>query len=340
MLLSGAGARALAGAVWWQSETLGRLKDYLWFVTRRVEIGNFSLSLATLLVAFVILLAGFVISRTLRAFLAPRLAAHTYLDPGVQYTILRLTHYVLVTAGVLTAIKIGFGADFTSLAVVFTALSVGIGFGLQFIAGDIASGFILLFERPVRIGDFVSVTGADSKIVEGRVHAINLRTTVVVTNDRISVIVPNSKLVNQNLLNWSYFDRRSRVSIPLGVESNSDPDAVTQVLLRAAEGVDYVLPDPKPSVQFLGFGDFTLNFRLLVWTDRPRRYPQIKSAINYRIWRLCKEAGIEIPNPQRDLTVRGGALDVRLRGERAADDHADTADDRGDAEEATTRLTH
>ncbi|HEX8072764.1 MAG TPA: mechanosensitive ion channel domain-containing protein [Pyrinomonadaceae bacterium] len=314
------GARVLGGALWWQGGVLGRLKEYFWFVTRRVEVGNFSLSLATLLVAFVLLLAAYVVSRTLRAFLAPRLAAHTYLDPGVQYTILRLTHYALMTAGVLSAIKIGVGADFTSLAVVFTALSVGIGFGLQFIAGDIAAGFILLFERPVRLGDFVSVTGADNKIVEGRVHAINLRTTVVVTNDRISVIVPNSKLVNQNLLNWSYFDRRTRISVPLGVASEADPELVTRTLLRAAEGIEHVLPEPKPSVQFLGFGRFTLDFRLLVWTDRPRRYQQIKSQINYRIWQLCKEVGIEIPNPQRDLTLRGGALDVRVRDGQDAND--------------------
>jgi small-conductance mechanosensitive channel len=130
----------------------------------------------------------------------------------------------------------------------------------------------------------------------------------VLTNDRITVIVPNSKLVNDNLVNWSYADRRSRISVPIGVSYDSDVDLITDTLLRAAEGITHVLPEPKPSVQFLGFGESSLDFRLLVWTDRPRRQPQIKSDINYRIWRLFKEAHIEIPFPQRDLNLRGAEL--------------------------------
>ena len=198
----------------------------------------------------------------------------------------------------------------TTLAVVFTALSVGIGFGLQYIAGDIASGFILLFERPVRVGDFITITGPDSNLTEGRVQSINLRTTIVMTNDHIAAIVPNSKLVNQTLINWSYGERRSRISIPIGVAYDSKVDLVTETLLRAAEGVNYVLAEPKPSVQFLDFGDYSLNFRLLVWTDRPRRHPQIKSDINYRIQRLFNEAGIEIPFPQSEFRLRGEALKI------------------------------
>jgi small-conductance mechanosensitive channel len=243
------------------------------------------------------------------------MAAPPHLDPGIQYTILRLVNYAVVTVGVLYGLKVGLNADLTSLAVVFTALSVGIGFGLQFIAGDLASGFILLFERPVRIGDFVSVTGPDSKITEGRVASINLRTTVVQTNDHISVIVPNSKLVNQNLVNWSYGGRRSRISIPIGVSYDSDVELVTRTLLRAAEGVNYLLDEPKTSVQFMEFGDSSLNFRLLVWTDRPRRYPQIKSDINYNIRRLFLEEKIEVPFPQQDLNVRGGVLRVEPKDE-------------------------
>jgi len=326
-------------ALWlWQGGPDGwqRIWSFLHIVTRRFEIGNFTISLVTLFIAVVVLLAALALSRFLRSFFAPRLAARTQLDPGIQYTILRLTHYIIVTAGVLAALKIGLNVDFTSLAVVFTALSVGIGFGLQYIANDIASGFILLFERPVRIGDFVTVTGADGKMTEGRVTSINLRTTVVQTNDRISVIVPNSKLVNQNLVNWSYAGRRSRVSIPIGVASDADVNVVTQTLLRAAEGVQYVIADPKPNVQFVGFGDYTLNFRLLVWTDRPRRYVQIRSDINYRIWQLFKEAHIEIPNPQHELNVRGGALDVVLHR-----DHVPAEDGfPEDEEQEATHVNH
>jgi small-conductance mechanosensitive channel len=235
------------------------------------------------------------------------MARHKHLDPGVQFTILRLVHYFVITIGVVVALRVAVAADFTSLAVVFTALSVGIGFGLQFIAGDIASGFIILFERPVRVGDYITIPGPDGKLTEGRVHSINLRTTVVVTNDNIASVVPNSKIVNQNFLNWSYRERRTRLSIPIGVSYDADPAHVTETLLRAAEGVAFALEEPKPTVQFMDFADSSLNFRLLVWSDKPRRHLVVKSALRYNIHRLFKEEGIEIPFPQRDLHLRDGS---------------------------------
>jgi small-conductance mechanosensitive channel len=286
------------------------------YLNQKLEIGDtLKISFASLIGGALILFVAWVLSRAIRKFLEGRLAARTHLDPGLQFTLLRLTHYVILALGIISAASIGLNLQFTSIAVLFTALSVGIGFGLQFIAGDIASGFILLFERPARIGDWVTITGPDSKITEGRVQSINLRTTSVLTNDRITVIVPNSKLVNDNLVNWSYADRRSRISVPVGVSYSSDVDLVTDTLLRAAEGITHVLPEPNPSVQFLGFGESSLDFRLLVWTDRPRRHPQIKSDINYRIWRLFREANIEIPFPQRDLNLRGADLRLAAPGD-------------------------
>ena len=280
------------------------------YLNRPLKIGEtLTISVASIVFALVIVLIAFAVSRWLRSFLQTRLAARTRLDPGVQYTIERLTHYVIIVLGALAALSVGLNIDVTSLAVLFTALSVGIGFGLQYIAGDIASGLILLFERPVRVGDFITV-GADSKSIEGKVKNINLRTTVVTTNDHITVIVPNSKLVSDNLINWSYADRRARLSVPVGVASDSDVDAVERLLLEAAEGVEHVLETPRPSVQFAEFGESALDFRLLVWTDRPRRHPQIKSDIRFRVLRLFREAGVKIPNPQRDLYVRGGRLRV------------------------------
>ncbi|HLM57839.1 MAG TPA: mechanosensitive ion channel domain-containing protein [Pyrinomonadaceae bacterium] len=307
------GSRLFGTLIAWQDEGVLRrlwrltepLRNYFNF---KWELGNFVFSISTLTFGLLVLVGAFVVSRYLRRFIESRMAHHKHLDPGVQFTILRLVHYVIVAVGVMAALRVAVAADFTSLAVVFTALSVGIGFGLQFIAGDIASGFIILFERPVKVGDFVTITGPDSKLTEGRVRSINLRSTVVMTNDNVASIVPNSKLVNQTFLNWSYRERRSRISVPVGVSYDSDPELVKQTLLRAAEGVQFVLDEPKPSVQFLEFADSDLRFRLLVWTDRPRRYPAIKSEINYRIHRLFREAGIEIPFPQRDLHLRGGSL--------------------------------
>jgi small-conductance mechanosensitive channel len=306
-----------AARVWlalWQADenVLQRLSRWfepvLGYINHDLYLGDFKFSLSTLLLGVLVLLLTFAVSRYLRSFLERRMARHKHLDPGVQYTVLRLVHYVIVIIGVVSALRIGVHADFTSLAVIFTALSVGIGFGLQFIAGDLAAGFILLFERPVRVGDFITIPGPNSKLTEGLVRSINLRTTVVMTNDSIASVIPNSKLTNQNILNWTYPERRTRISVPVGVSYNSDAEHVTRTLLRAAEGVEFVLDEPKPSVQLLEFGDSTVNFRLLVWTEKPRRHQRIKSAINYRIFRLFNEEGIEIPNPQRDINLRSGTL--------------------------------
>ena len=213
--------------------------------------------------------------------------------------------YVVVIVGTLAAVKQAFAVDLTSIAVIFTALSVGIGFGLQYLAADIASGFILLFERPIRVGDRITI-GED----EGDVQSINLRTTVVTTNDHIAIIVPNSKLVSQRVINWSYGDPRARIAIPIGVADDSDIDLVTETLIEAAEGVDNVLAEPPPRVQFLKFGDYSLDFRLLVWTNQPRRHAQIRSDINYRIAQTLQrtldsdsvsDAGISVARASSDL---------------------------------------
>ena len=247
----------------------------------------------------VVLITIFV-ARWASTLLDRRLANHRHIDPGLRYTICRLGKYVIVTVGSLVALKQAFAIDLTSIAVIFTALSVGIGFGLQYIAADIASGFILLFERPIRIGDRITIDED-----EGDVQSINLRTTIVNTNDRIAIIVPNSRLIGQRVVNWSYGDPRARLSIPISVASDSDIELVTATLIRAAEGVENVLGEPKPRVQFLKFGDYSRDFRLLVWTNQPRRHTQIRSDINYRIARLFRERSIRIPYPTQEFLLKG-----------------------------------
>lgn len=282
----------------------------LWhFLDDPRHLGNIPFSITTLIGGVLIFGVALLLSRTVSAFLRRRIAKRAYLDPGLSYTLGRLAQYLIITLGILMALKAAFSLDLTSIAVVFTALSVGIGFGLQYIAADIASGFILLFERPVRVGDRISI-GTE----EGDVQSINLRTTVMTTNDRVSVIVPNSKLVREQLINWSYGDPRARMSIQVGVAYGSDIDLVTETLLKATEDVDNVLRDPPPKVQFLKFGDWSLDFRLLVWTNRPRIHAQIRSDINYRIERLFREAGIEIPFPQTELRVRQGSVLIEAQG--------------------------
>src|SRR5437763_6768105 len=233
---------------------LARLWQYLNGIHK---IGNLQLSVTTVLEGVLIFIVALFLSRSLSALLQRRIAKRAYIDPGLSYTLGRLTQYLILSVGLLLALKLAFNLDLTSIAVLFTALSVGIGFGLQYIAADIASGFILLFERPVRVGDRISIGNQ-----EGDVQSINLRTTVLMTNNRVSIIVPNSKLVSQRLINWSYGDPRARIAIPIGVATDSDIEVVTRTLLQAADDVDNVLKDPPPKVQFLKCGDWSLDFRL------------------------------------------------------------------------------
>lgn len=300
--------------------TVSVLRQIWTWINHPFNVGNFSVSVSSVALGVLTILIAVVVSRTLRSLLQRRLERKPRVDPGLQYTFLRLLHYIIIVVGFLLAFKTSFNADLTTLAVLFTALSVGIGFGLQYIAGDIAAGFVLLFERPVRVNDYISVASDARTELQGNVQSINLRTTNVVTNDRLTVIVPNSKLVNQTVVNWSYGDRRARISIPVGVSYDSDVELVTRTLLRAAEGVKFVIDDPIPAVQFMQFGASSLDFRLLVWTANPRRHPTIRSEINYRIWRLFKEENIEIPLPQQELRVRTDAPLIDLVKDDKTDD--------------------
>jgi small-conductance mechanosensitive channel len=292
-------ARFFAATILWLDSfsVFARVKQIL--TTRFVDSPTMVVSTSRLIIGIVLLAIVLVLSSKLSSLLDRRIARRTYIDAGLRYTIARLLRYLLLVIGIVAVLKGTFELDLTSIAVVFTALSVGIGFGLQYIAADIASGFILLFERPIRVGDRITI-GED----EGDVQNIKLRTTVMFTNDRIAIIIPNSRLVTQRVINWSYGDPRARIAIPISVDTNSDVDLVTRTLLSAAEEVENVLSEPPPKVQFLKFGDYSLDFRLLIWTREPSRHPQIRSDINYRIERLFREAGIEIPYPKQEFVLR------------------------------------
>lgn len=275
---------------------IARIWSYL---TRQFTFGQITISASGLIVGVSVVILSILVARWSSTLLEHRIANRRHIDAGLRYTICRLVKYFIVTIGALVALKHAFGLDLTSIAVIFTALSVGIGFGLQYIAADIASGFILLFERPIRIGDRITI-GED----EGDVHSINLRTTIVTTNDRIAIIVPNSKLVSQNVVNWSYGDPRARIAIPVSVADDSDVDLVTETLVQAAMKVTNVLPEPQPEVQFLKFGEYSLDFRLLVWTNLPRRHMQIRSDVNYRIAQLFRDRAIKLSTPTQELRLR------------------------------------
>lgn len=280
------------------------------YLTQQFTFGRITVSVSSIVIGAIALVFTVLIARSSSRLIERRIATRRHIDPGLRYTIARLVKYVVIIVGGLVALKQAFAIDLTSIAVIFTALSVGIGFGLQYLAADIASGFILLFERPIRVGDRITI-GDD----EGDVQSINLRTTVVTTNDRIAIIVPNSKLVGQRVINWSYGDPRARLSIPVNVADDSDIQLVTDTLLYAARDIDNVLSDPPASVQFLKFGEYSLEFRLLVWTNQPRRNVQIRSDINYRIAKLFRDRNIRIPYPTQEFLLRNIELPERLDAE-------------------------
>jgi len=302
----------------------GILRRIWFYISYPLPFLNDRVSVGRVVIGIAVLLLTLSLSGRFTSLLDRRLAKRRHIDSGLRYTIARLVRYLFVIVGVLIALK-QFSIDLTSIAVVFTALSVGIGFGLQYIAADIVSGFILLFERPIRVGDRITI-GED----EGDVQSINLRTTLLITNDRIAIIVPNSRLVSQRVINWSYGDPRARIAVPISVATTSDVNLVTETLLLAARDVENVLSDPPPKVQFLKFGGYSLDFRLLVWTRQPSRHPQIKSDINYRIERLFRERGIEIPFPTQQFLLKGPALS-RTRDDLIAEEK-ETAEDSPAAE--------
>jgi small-conductance mechanosensitive channel len=202
------------------------------------------------------------------------------------------------------------GINLGALAVFAGAIGVGIGVGLQGIASNFISGLVILAERPISIGDRVEVGDA-----AGQVQRIGARSTVVVTNDNISIIVPNSKFIEDTVTNWTYGDPRVRFRIPVGVAYGSDVEKVRAALIAAGKEHPKSLQDPAPNVFFKEFGDSSLNFELVVWcsemSHRPARY---KSDLNFLIERKLREAGIEIPFPQRDLHIRSSEVDFGNRG--------------------------
>jgi potassium-dependent mechanosensitive channel len=302
---------------------IARLWSYL---TQQFTFGRITVSVSSLFVGLLVVVATLLVARWSSALIERRMANRRHIDAGLRYTIGRLIKYFVITIGSLVALKQAFAIDLTSIAVIFTALSVGIGFGLQYIASDIASGFILLFERPIRIGDRITI-GED----EGDVQSINLRTTIVTTNDRIAIIVPNSKLVSQRVVNWSYGDPRARIAIPIGVADDSDLQLVTDTLIEAAKDVANVLSDSPARVQFLKFGDYSLDFRLLVWTNQPRRHVQIRSDINYRIAKLFRERSIRVPYPTQEYLLKGVSrnLEPSLLSDNNDGPAVSAADERG-----------
>lgn len=263
-----------------------------------VHVNQKPLTILSIVLGIIILLVFVLISKGLRKVFKRRIFDKYQLDEGIQLIILKLTHYLLIGLGVIIAVQ-SIGLNLTSLAVVFGLLSVGVGFGLQNVASNFVSGLIILFERPIKIGDRITIGD-----VWGDVENISLRATLIRTVDNITIIVPNSEFISSQVINWSHRDPKVRVHIPVGVAYGSDVPLVTKSLLEVAKNHPEVMKDPPPKVWFTEFGDSSLNFELLAWTLDPKRRPDVISDLNKEIDQIFRKNKVEIPFPQRDLHVR------------------------------------
>ena len=222
-------------------------------------------------------------------------------DIGVSQSIGTIVQYFIVLLGAFIIIQ-NIGLNLGSLNVLAGALGVGIGFGLQNITNNFISGLIILFERPIKVGDRIELG-----TIAGDVIKVAPRATTLTTNDNISVIVPNSEFISKQVINWSHNDRSGRLHIPVGVSYNEDPSVIKKLLEEVAENNKYVLKHPAPQVLFTDYGDSSLNFDLMVWTSYYISRPIIlRSQLYYAIFEKFKEHNIEIPFPQRDLHIRSG----------------------------------
>jgi small-conductance mechanosensitive channel len=258
-------------------------------------------------VAYVVaLVVGlFYLSGWLRRIVAERLLGRSALDPGMRHAAGALTRYLVLLVGLLIILQTA-GIDLTTLNVLAGAIGIGVGFGLQNVVSNFFSGLIIMFERPIKLGDRIVVDG-----IEGDVTEIGARSTTVLTNDNIVIIVPNSKFITENVVNWKYNDQKVRFRIPVSVAYGSDVRLVERALLDAAKAVDGVLDDPPPAVRLLAFGDSGLSFELRAWsTTLVHRRGRLVSALNFAIYEKFAEHGIEIPFPQRDLHLR--SMDPRV----------------------------
>ena len=269
------------------------------FTRELFQLGGRPVSLLVLMQFILLITAVIVVARLARRFLRDRLLARTHLDLGLQDAIARIIGYAVLVIGTMIGLQT-LGFELTSLTVVAGALGVGLGFGLRNIIENFVSGLIILGERPIQLGHRIEVGDTT-----GRVVRIGARSTSVLTNDNIRIIIPNSELITGRVVNWSHGDGQVRLRIPVGVSYRSDVRLVQKLLLEVASANESVLENPAPAVIFVEFGESALNFELRVWTrellDRPGR---LTSQLNFSIWEKFREHDIEIPYPQRDLYLK------------------------------------
>jgi small-conductance mechanosensitive channel/CRP-like cAMP-binding protein len=268
------------------------------FTNQLFKIGETPISLSSILQLIILLTLVFLIARAGKKLLKRKLLRQLGIDEGNREAIATIISYTIVILGIIVVLQtIGF--NLASLAVLAGGLGIGIGFGLQDITKNFVSGLTILLERKLKVGDFVEFNG-----LVGYVKEISIRSTLIRTREGGDVVVPNTHLVENRLLNWTYDNFTARIHIPVKVSYSSDPILVTEMLLKSAYMEPAVLQNPAPKVIFMGFGDNSLDFELRVWVNRIDLEPDIKSSLNFIIEYNLRQQGITIPFPQRALWLQ------------------------------------
>jgi len=268
------------------------------------SIGETPVTIAGLLRVLLAVSVALLLSRIIRGALARLTVRLPATDRAALYTLGRVIHYTLIGLGISVGLST-IGVDFTNLAVLLGALGIGIGFGLQDTVANFIAGLIILFERHLRVDDFIELESG----VSGEVREVRIRATRITTNDNIDILVPNSEFVRGRVVNWTLDDSDRRIHVPFGVAYGSDIELVRTAGLEAADRVPYTLrgrPRRSPQVWLVKFGDSSLDFELVVWVtvEGVKRPNAVQAAYLWEIHAALERHGIEIPFPQQDLHVR------------------------------------
>ena len=266
-----------------------------------MQVGSSRISvLATIKLALALALL-WLLAQWLGRVIENRISRAEYVNAGMQVALVKLSKFVLMVLVFLLALD-AVGIDLTALTVFGGALGVGLGFGLQRIASNFISGFIVLFDRSIRPGDVITI---DNKL--GWVQELHARYVVVKDRDGVERLIPNEMLITNEVINWSYSDRNVRLKIPVSISYDNDPEQALALLDEAARANPRVLADPAPTSRLMAFGDSGVELELRVWIQDPEAgLGSVRSDINRAIWHAFKAAGIVIPYPQRDLHIRSG----------------------------------
>jgi len=268
--------------------------------------GRGQFTLWALLKGLVIISAFVLITSVLARAIERRVMSLESIALSTRIGINKFTYFFLVGLGVLLGINAA-GVDLTALTVLTGAVGLGLGFGLQSIASNFVSGFVLLMDKSIKPGDVISFTGMPGTSTEsfGWVQALRGRYVVVRDRDGVETLVPNQSLINNSVINWSYSDRKVRLKLPVRISYRDDPEKAMELLIRAADGHPRILHDPAPVSRLMQFSDHGMDLELRFWIADPEGgVNNVRSDVNRMIWRLFREAGISIPSAQREVIIR------------------------------------